>query len=516
MSPIPRLHLLASRRFMLDNEVVLSEFVPGTVACPSLQNPAMPYCLAPPREEFGGGAMTLSAPPDAVAEGTFFVGGFFPGIHFSADFRSLSPGAAALLDIASLDGSILFRVRAEHGKAVGFEETRDKRPLAFALANPQVVPPPPFRLSAVVAGPTILLAVRKDGDVRFLGSVTLDESLENDIRRRDLAGVLKCAAGASLPPGGSAAIERAAVSLTAGVGQADFCIVTDGPGCKPYTENGRMFCTFSARAGMKYVKSVASFDPAVFDFRMEGILLTTYGEDDPLLRNDAIDHLFRDADGSWKGVAIGWSTTAHDLDPATRKGSGLVVVETNECPLHGIHVLPARPLAVGDGVKSEDPHLHYDAEAGKWRLSTSSFTPQGLRAHLWESDRWDGPYTLLAGPGRFDSTGCQIIEFGGHKYVMTANMERMHPVYAYPTLEFVGEWQCDMEPSSDDCPNGRVFTAWAKAPEGCPWRYVMLTMDRQNFPGMPDPNWTYGGIRFYVAKDEPPLHPLCNEYPPIG
>ena len=44
----------------------------------------------------------------------------------------------------------------------------------------------------------------------------------------------------------------------------------------------------------------------------------------------------------------------------------------------------------------------------------------------------------------------------------------------------------------------------------------MLTMDRRNFPGMPDPNWTYGGIRFYVAKDEPPLHPLCNEYPSIA
>ncbi len=60
---IPQFHLLASRRFMLDNEIVLSEFVPGAVACPSLQNPAMPYCPAPPRATFGSGAMTLSAPP---------------------------------------------------------------------------------------------------------------------------------------------------------------------------------------------------------------------------------------------------------------------------------------------------------------------------------------------------------------------------------------------------------------------------------------------------------------------
>ena len=34
--------LLATRRFMLDNEVTLSEFVPGEVSRPSLQNARMP------------------------------------------------------------------------------------------------------------------------------------------------------------------------------------------------------------------------------------------------------------------------------------------------------------------------------------------------------------------------------------------------------------------------------------------------------------------------------------------
>ena len=29
--------------------------------------------------------------------------------------------------------------------------------------------------------------------------------------------------------------------------------------------------------------------------------------------------------------------------------------------------------------------------------------------------------------------------------------------------------------------------------------YYKVDMDRQNFPGMPLPNWTYGGIRFYGA-----------------
>ena len=28
----------------------------------------------------------------------------------------------------------------------------------------------------------------------------------------------------------------------------------------------------------------------------------------------------------------------------------------------------------------------------------------------------------------------------------------------------------------------------------------MLTMDRQNYPGMPKRNWTYGAMYFYVAN----------------
>jgi hypothetical protein len=106
----------------------------------------------------------------------------------------------------------------------------------------------------------------------------------------------------------------------------------------------------------------------------------------------------------------------------------------------------------------------------------------------------------IAGPGAYDSTGCQIMNFGGRQYVMTANIKRMRPVYEYPSLAYVGEWKCDFEPYNGECPNGRIFTAFAEMPTGFPFRYVMLTMDRQNFPGMPNPNWTYGGMYFYVAN----------------
>ena len=490
--------LLATRRFMLDNEVMLSEFVPGEVARPSLQNARMPYCPDPaPNVAYGGGAMTLSAPAATACEGVYFIGAFHPGVHFSADVRSLTPGAAALMDIAPYDGSFRVRVRAEPGKPVAFEQTFNGERLSARFDEPQVVPAPPFRLSLVVAGPTILVAVRKDGDVRYLASIALAD--EPDIRRRDFAGTLKCAAGAGLPPGGRAVLERAAVTLTAGVGQADFRIVTDGPGCRPYMENGRIFCTFSARAGLKYTKSVASFNPTVFDFRMEGILLTNYGDGDPLLRNDGVGHLFRDADGTWKGVACGWSTTAHDLRASSRQGSGLVACESKVNPLHGIHILQAHPLQVGT-LKSEDPYFTFDAAANKWRLSTSSFAEKGLRACLWESDKWDGPYEKIAGPVEFNSTGCQVMDFGGTKYVMTANAHRKRPVYEYPSLKYLGELKLDFEPYNEECSNGRIFTAFAELPEGFPYRYILLTMDRENFSGMPKPNWTYGAMYFYGAN----------------
>ncbi|MBO4287078.1 MAG: hypothetical protein J5985_02800 [Kiritimatiellae bacterium] len=490
--------LIASRRYMLDNELVISELVPGAVVRPGVQHPFMPYCTSAPTAKYGNGAVAFSAPADAPAEGTVFVGAFYPGVHFSQDVGRLSPGAAALMDIASRDGSMRLRVRAEPGKPVAFSETRAGLALDARLFNAKPVPKPPFRLSAVVAGPTVLLAMRKDGDVRFLGAATLDESPENDIRRRDFAGTLKCAAGFALPPGGTGVMERASVSLTVGVGQADFRIVTDGPGCRPYFENGRIFCTFSARAGHKYTKSVASIDPATFDFRMEGILLTSYGDDDPLLRNDAVNHLFRDSDGTWKAVGCGWSTANNKL--GERKGNGLLVMESVKNPLHGITVMKARLLKVGTGI-SEDPYFTYDAATNKWRLATSSFVKgKGLRAHLWESDRWDGPYVKIAGPGAYDSTGCQIMDFGGRKFVMTANVKRMRPVYEYPSLAYVGEWKCDFEPYDAECSNGRIFTAFAEMPEGYPYRYVMVTMDRQNIPEMPKPNWTYGGMYFYGAN----------------
>lgn len=496
-SEVPSFRLLATRRYVLDNERVMAELRPEAVFCHEVQHPLMAVSGVAPQIRYAKGLVTLSA-GNRSAAGALFVSGWLPGAHYSADFESLTVGAAAELVWSDLPGGVALKVTAEPGKPVSFVEMVNGAPVAFSLKASESVPAPPFRLSGVVAGPTMLIAVRKDGVVRYLGSVTFAEA--PDLRSRRFLGSLKFGVGARLPPQGVAVVSRAAMTITAGTGQADFRIVTDGPGCRPYFEGGRMFCTFSARAGFKYVKSVASFDPAVLDFRMEGILFTNYGGDDDLMRNDAVNHLFYDREsGSWKACGVVWSTASNDLNPKTRRGSGLAVMECRKNPLHGITVLTARTLDMEGGLKSEDPYFTFDAETNRWRLATSTFVENGLRPCLWESDRWDGPYRLIAGPGRFDSTGCQVMDFAGKKFVMTANIDRRLPVYDYPTLAYRGELELDVKPFGEACPNGRVFTAFAELPEGYPYRYFMMTMDRQNFPGMPNPNWTYGGIYFYGA-----------------
>ncbi len=497
-SGIPEFRLLAARRFVLDNELTMTELRPEAVACPDAQHPMMPLSDVAPAVCYTNATGVLSA-AEKPAEGALTVSGWLPGAHYSADFESLSPGAAAELVWHDAREDVLLRVKAQPGKTVVFEERVGGNPVEAKLENPLSVPMSPFTLSGVVAGPTMLIAVRKDGKVSYLGAVTFAD--KPDLRARKFLGAMKFGAGASLPANGRAVIRRAGMTLTAGVGQADFRIVTDGPGCKPYFENGRIFCTFSARAGFKYVKSVASFDPALFDFRMEGVLFTNYGGDDDLLRNDAVNHLFYDraADG-WKACGVGWSTASNDLNPKTRRGSGIVAMECTKNPLHGITVLTAHPLAMEGGLKSEDPYFTFDPSTNKWRFATSTFTGKGLRPCLWEADSWDGPYRRIAGPGKFDSTGCQIMAFGGGRYVMTANRQRRLPIYAYPTLDYLGELKLDMPPFGNGSMNGRVFMAFAELPDGYPFRYVMLTMDRKNFPGMPDPNWTYGGMYFYGAN----------------
>ncbi len=47
----------------------------------------------------------------------------------------------------------------------------------------------------------------------------------------------------------------------------------------------------------------------------------------------------------------------------------------------------------------------------------------------------------------------------------------------------------------------RVLPNVVQLPEGYPFKYVALMMDRFNFPGINDPNSTYGALYLYHGYD---------------
>ena len=69
-------------------------------------------------------------------------------------------------------------------------------------------------------------------------------------------------------------------------------------------------------------------------------------------------------------------------------------------------------------------------------------------------------------------------------------------IYSYPELKPLGELNVHRPPWGEKN-NTRVWPTVVPLPEGYPAPYIMLTMDRTNFPGMPTPSWTYGAMYLY-------------------
>ncbi len=90
---------------------------------------------------------------------------------------------------------------------------------------------------------------------------------------------------------------------------------------------------------------------------------------------------------------------------------------------------------------------------------------------------------------------------GGVRCCFAGSADRACYVYSFPDLRHLGALSFDFPPWGEKtCRNGRVWPCLAELPEGFPFRHILLTMDRANFPGMSSPNWTYGGLVLYGAN----------------
>ena len=428
---------LASRRFMLDNELTLCEYRPETAVAATVQHPVL-------------------------TNGLRVVGGYWPAAHYRARVVSLP----AEIAFAQADGTVVWRFRVTEGAGT---------------------PEPPFDLSVLLTcSHRPATFATKDGRTRLLAIGEIPGGFNPRLRAN--MSTLKFCVSTNVP--------SARASLSAGIGQADVRFVTAGRQNRLHMENGRVFFTFSARAYGAY-QGVASFDPSLFDVRLEGVILFDYGDGE--LRNDVASHLFfDDVDGFWKGYASNFSTV-----PDERKGlvgraeGGLNAVWSEKNPLHGLSVMRAKSLGLRG--MNEDPCGTWDEKTRHWRLFVSEFTPKGIRASMLESRSWDGPFVNIAGPVTRDSTGTTIAWIDGVRYCFSGSKERACHVYSYPDLRLKGSLRFDFPPWDDACRNSRVWPCVAELPDGYPFRYILLTMDRANFPGMPSPNWTYGGLCLYGA-----------------
>ncbi|MDR1860849.1 MAG: hypothetical protein LBR06_08040, partial [Bacteroidales bacterium] len=72
-------------------------------------------------------------------------------------------------------------------------------------------------------------------------------------------------------------------------------------------------------------------------------------------------------------------------------------------------------------------------------------------------------------------------------------------VHSFPELAFLGYLNLDLQPHWPKTA-GRIWAQVVPLPEGYPYRYILLTMDRPNFPGITKPTWSYGALYFYGAN----------------
>ena len=292
---------------------------------------------------------------------------------------------------------------------------------------------------------------------------------------------------------GRVEINNVDLSLSTGVGLADIRAITYENG-EPLLDQGRLWYTMSirGRALPHHIQGIFSMNPTLFDVKLEGIVV--FDRDDGLLRNEIASHIFYDRNVDlWRGITTGFSAYAN-IDKENKQ---LLTIESKNDPRFGFSIMSAQPFGVVGDI--EDPHVLFDSEVNKWRMLTC-INQDGYKAIMMESDFWNKDYRMIAGPVKQNSTGTSIQTIGNKRYCFSGSSERNIFIYTYPDLKEAGTLKMDLPPW-DEKSGTRVWPNVVQLPEGYPFKYVALMMDRFNFPGMQGPNWTYGALYLFHGYD---------------
>ena len=288
---------------------------------------------------------------------------------------------------------------------------------------------------------------------------------------------------------GQVMVNRVEMALTTGVGLADIRPITYENG-DPLLDQGRLWYTMTIRGRdlPHHIQGVFSMNPTVFDLKLEGIIL--FDLNDGLFRNEIGSHVYYDRKHNiWRGLTCGFTAFAN----RDKEKKQLFAIESKRDPRFGFSIMNAVPFdMVGD---IEDPYIFFDSVAKKWRMLTCQIH-NGYKNFIWESDHWDKGYKRIAGPVEHNSTGVCVLKVGDKLYCISGSSERKIFIYTYPDLKEAGTLKMDLPPWNETS-GTRVWPNIVQLPEGYPFKYVALMMDRFNYPGLKGPNWSYGALYLY-------------------
>lgn len=501
---------LAVRRFIFSNNIPLSEFVPSEIVAFSSMHPAFelsstdeskPDSLFHPNIRLGKLVLNKNAGQKPVS---FYVGGINPYATYELAIDSIveQPGKQTVVGFELASSGLRNRVQVIV-KAFGHEpgiylRIYKNATIEREIKYTSIIPAGPFKIRAQLYGSSLGVFVEQYGVTKYIGHVPGEKDFSKVLDFRAIKTANTCTFNVISNLEGTVTISGASSYLSMGIGQADIRLITNED-LSPYMEDGRLWFTFSCR-GIEINQSaqgVLSLDPSVFDARFEGMIVFDHG--DGLLRNDYAAHLFFDRQASeWRAYACDFGGTANREG---RSGTGLVLAKSIRDPRHGFSVMKAKRIEPSSiSGRNEDPCIFYDKSVHKWRLLTSAFVDHTITSRTFESNTWDGKFTPVAAPIKENSTGTSIQKIGQKYYAFMGGLGNLR-VHTYPDLRLLGTLHLNLQPHWPK-PAGRVWASIVPLPEGYPYRYILLTMDRPNFPGIKTANWSYGALYFYGANPD--------------
>ncbi len=498
LSPLDiRFRRQAVRRLVFDhgNAIPLSMLKPAESIDLGIEHPAIGVSGVATDYQVDQGTLTVSAQDHS--ESALWIGGFNPFATYDVQFDGAhgnSPEAG--IEFATPDNKNRVIILAGFNQDVCsslrwqvFVDGEEKQNESIGLADP-VEGAFTFRVQMLATGLNVF------AEQNGVSSVVLTRDFSEliDLRKKTHIRSFEFRLLTRMSVGDSIAIKEARSSLTTGAGQADICSITYEDG-SPILDQGRLWFAMSIRGRdlPHPTQGIFSMNPSVFDLRLDGVVV--FDREDGLLRNEIGSHIFYDRNADeWRGLTVGFSAYG---DPEEGPPKQLWAVSSKRDPRFGFTIMSAKAADIPN--VGEDPHLVYDADAAKWRLLGCAVGDVGFPAALYESDTWDGPYELIAGPAKVNGTGCLLQKFGSKYYCLFGSADRKFYVYSYPDLKELGALDMFRPPWDDQC-NTRCWPNVIPLPEGFPAPYIALSMDRANYPGLG--GWTYGALYLYHGYPE--------------